>query len=72
LSRVDVSSLIKLQRVNPGFNPEEGPGHEGDTQFSKYKTNAEFVGLYKRVLESVKPQPGVQDAALASSFPLKS
>src|SRR5882724_4721721 len=65
-----VSSLIKLQRVNPGFNPEKVLVMRVTPSFSKYKTNAEFVGLYKRVLESVKPQPGVQDAALASSFPL--
>jgi putative ABC transport system permease protein len=65
-----VSSLIKLQRVNPGFNPEKVLVMRVTPSFSKYKTNVEFVGLYKRVLESVKPQPGVQDAALASSFPL--
>lgn len=63
-------SLIKLQRVNPGFNPEKVLVMRLAPNWSKYTTNAQFSELFKRILERVKPQPGVQSAALASTYPL--
>ncbi len=63
-------SLLKLQRVNPGFNPEKVLVMRLAPNWSKYTTNAQFSELFKRILERVRPQPGVQSASLASTYPL--
>ena len=63
-------SLLKLQQVNPGFNPENVLTMRVSPNWSKYATNQQFRDLYTRLLEKVQSQPGVISAAMASTFPL--
>jgi putative ABC transport system permease protein len=70
-------SLINLQRVNGGFNPEKVLVMRLSPNWSRYTsiganatTTANYVAYFKRVLEKVKQQPGLQAAALASTYPL--
>lgn len=63
-------SLIKLQQVNPGFNPEKVVVMRLAPNWSKYTAGTQYAGFYKRLLDSVKQQPGVEAAAIASTYPL--
>jgi predicted permease len=63
-------SLIKLQQVSAGFNPEKVVVMRLAPNWSKYTANTHYAGFYGRVLESVKQQPGVESVALASTYPL--
>ncbi|HST23552.1 MAG TPA: FtsX-like permease family protein, partial [Blastocatellia bacterium] len=63
-------SLLKLQQVNPGFNPENVLTMRVSPNWSKYTTNQQFKDLQTRLLEKVQVQPGVISAAMASTFPL--
>lgn len=63
-------SLIKLQQVNPGFNPEKVIVMRLAPNWSKYTASDHYTGFFSRVLEAVKQQPGVESVALASTYPL--
>lgn len=63
-------SLIKLQQVNPGFNPEKVLVMRLAPNWSRHTTPEQFVDFYRRVMERVNGQPGVVSAALASTYPL--
>jgi predicted permease len=63
-------SLIKLQHVNPGFNPEKVIVMRLAPNWSKYTASEHYAGFYGRVLEAVKQQPGVEAVALSSTYPL--
>ncbi len=69
-----LQSMIKLQRVNPGFNPENVFVMRLQPNWSRFNTNAtgtgQFREYFRRMLESVSQQPGVVDAAVASTYPL--
>ena len=65
-----VRSLIKLQRVNPGFNPESVLTMRLSPNWSKQTTNAQIRDYSRRVLAKVQSQPGLLSAALASTYPL--
>jgi predicted permease len=63
-------SLIKLQQVNPGFNPEKVLVMRLAPNWSKITTNAQRAEFSSRLMDRVKQQPGVEAAALASTYPL--
>jgi putative ABC transport system permease protein len=63
-------SLIKLQQVNPGFNPEKVLVMRLAPNWSRQTTPEQFREYFRRVLGRVKEQPGVQLAALSSTYPL--
>ncbi|HEY0322168.1 MAG TPA: ABC transporter permease [Pyrinomonadaceae bacterium] len=70
-------SLIKLQQVNGGFNPEKVLVMRLSPNWSKYTsiqsptaTTANYVAYFRQVLDKVKQQPGLQAVALASTYPL--
>lgn len=63
-------SLIKLQQVNPGFNPENVLTMRISPNWSKHATNEQFRDFNLRLLEKVKSQPGVLSAAMGSTYPL--
>ena len=65
-------SLIKIQQVSPGFNPEKVLVMRLTPSFTKFNTALATQGLYDRVLTAMKTQPGVATASLASSYPLNS
>ncbi|HVG17783.1 MAG TPA: ABC transporter permease [Blastocatellia bacterium] len=63
-------SLFKLQQVNPGYNPENVLAMRLSPNWSKYTTPQQYQEFFNRVLERVKPQPGVISASLASTYPM--
>jgi putative ABC transport system permease protein len=63
-------SLLKLQQVNPGFNPEKVLVMRLSANWSKYTTGDQYRDFYRRVLDKVGTQPGVKSAAMSNSFPL--
>jgi predicted permease len=65
-----VRSLIKLQHVNPGFDPERVLAMRISPNWSKYNTNQETINLLQRILDKVRSEPGVLSAALGSTYPL--
>jgi predicted permease len=69
-----LQSMIKLQRVAPGFNPENVFVMRLQPNWSRFNNNATGNGqlrdYFRRILESVSQQPGVIDAAVSSTYPL--
>ncbi len=63
-------SLVKLQQVNPGFNPEKVLVMRLAPNWSKQTTQAQSVEYFRRVISRVKEQSGVEVAALSSNYPL--
>ena len=65
-----VRSMIKLQEVNPGFNAEKVVVLSLTPNWSVYKTSAQYATLFERIMNGVKRVPGVEVAALGSTYPL--
>jgi putative ABC transport system permease protein len=65
-----VRSLINLQRVDPGYRPENVLTVQLSLDFSRYTTNEKTVSFFDSLLEKVKSVPGVTSAAAAGVFPL--
>jgi putative ABC transport system permease protein len=70
-------SLIKLQQVDPGFNPGNTLVMRLAPNWTKLintndpnATTAQFAAYYKRLLERVGQQPGIAEAAISSTYPL--
>ena len=63
-------SLLKLESVSPGFDPERVLAMRVSPNWSKYTGLDENLRLLRRLLDNVRAQPGVQSAALASTYPL--
>ncbi len=63
-------SLIKLQQVNPGFNPENVLTMRFSPNWSKHVTDEQFRDFQARLLEKAQSQPGVLSAAISTTFPL--
>jgi putative ABC transport system permease protein len=65
-----VRSFVELQRVDTGVVTQRVFAAAFDLNWSKYKTNEQFLDVSSRLLEKVQMQPGVEAAAVASSFPM--
>jgi putative ABC transport system permease protein len=69
-----LQSMIKLQHVNPGFDPENVFVMRLQPNWSRFNdpntANAQFRDYFRRLLDSVNQQPGVADAAVSSTYPL--
>lgn len=65
-----VRSYRELQRVNPGFKPENVLTAGMDLPFSKYPGLPQVLGFFTTLEERVAAQPGVVSFAVASSVPL--
>ncbi len=63
-----IRSLLKLEDVNPGFNPERLLTMRISVNFSRYK-DGDYVPLTHKILQQVKAVGAIQSVALASSFP---
>jgi predicted permease len=63
-------SLIKLQSVSPGFDPERVLAMRISPNWSKVNSSEKVQQLFDRVLDKVRSQPGVLSAGLASTYPL--
>ncbi|HYP26491.1 MAG TPA: ABC transporter permease [Blastocatellia bacterium] len=65
-----VKSFLRLQQVNPGFNPERVLTVELALPRLKYRENHQVLSFYKEVISRVENLPGVQAAAAVTSLPL--
>ena len=65
-----VRSLINLQRVDPGFHPENVLTIQFSLDFSRYTTNEKTLSFCDALLDKVQAVPGVTSAAMAGVFPL--
>ena len=65
-----IKSFLRLQQVNPGFNPERVLTVELALPRSKYKENHQVLSFYKEVVNRVERLPGVEAAAAVSTLPL--
>jgi len=69
-----LQSMIKLQHVNPGFDPENVFVMRLQPNWSRFSNNAtgttQFRDYFRRLLDTVNQQPGVVDAAVSSTYPL--
>jgi putative ABC transport system permease protein len=65
-----VRSLLKLQQVHPGFDPEQVLVMRLSANWSKYNSAQQYREFYQRVLAKMTTQPGVTSAAMANTYPL--
>src|SRR6202030_1339053 len=60
-----VRSLINLQRVDPGFRPENVLTIQFSLDFSRYTTNEKTLAFWDSLLQKVQSLPGVVSAGAA-------
>ena len=69
-----LQSMMKLQRVDAGFNPENVFVMRLQPNWSRFTdpatVTAQYRDYFRRLLESARQQPGVVEAAVASTYPL--
>ena len=65
-------SFLRLQHVDPGFNPERVVTALISLPVSKYPEGPQITAFYHQLLERVRATPGVESAALGSGVPLAS
>ena len=67
-----INSLLRLQRVNPGFRPDHVLTMQISLPAAKYTQNRPELttGFFQQLIERVKVLPGVQSAGMTSGLPL--
>jgi putative ABC transport system permease protein len=65
-----VRSFLKLQAVNPGFNPQNLLTGRISLSDSKYETEASVIAFYDQLLDRIKSLPGVRSAAIRTYIPI--
>ncbi|HEX7315541.1 MAG TPA: ABC transporter permease [Pyrinomonadaceae bacterium] len=72
-------SLIKLQQVDPGFNPGNALVMRLAPNWSRFintdpnnpnAATAQYAAYFQRLLERINREPGVAEAAISSTYPL--
>lgn len=63
-------SLLKLQQVKPGFDPERVLVMRISPNWSKYQSNEDYRTFSLRLLDKLKTEPGVLTASLSNNYPL--
>ena len=63
-------SLNRLQRVEPGYRPENVLSAEIFGNFTKYPTPDSLLNFYLPVLERLSTEPGVLSASITNAVPL--
>ena len=63
-------SFIKLQHVDPGFNPEKVLVMRLSSNWSRFTTGQHYRDFYRQVVEKIRTQPGILAAAMSNSYPL--
>ncbi|HVG21515.1 MAG TPA: ABC transporter permease [Blastocatellia bacterium] len=64
-----IKSFVRLQGVNPGFNPENILTMQISLPGAKYSETSKTSTFYQQLLTRVESLPGVQSAGLAFSLP---
>ncbi|HET6890398.1 MAG TPA: ABC transporter permease [Pyrinomonadaceae bacterium] len=67
-----IRSFLRLQAVDPGFNPTNVLTMQIDLTGPKYKTGSQVIAFQNQLLERVKQLPGVQSAGTRSFVPIAS
>src|SRR5688500_9662650 len=65
-----IRSIVALQRVNPGFDPERVLTATIDLNWSKYTSAAHYRDFFDRLTADLANEPGVVESAASLSFPL--
>lgn len=65
-----MKSLVRLQRVDPGFDPRQVLMLRLAPPTNRYETNLELAQYYERLISEVSAVPGVAAAAVNASAPL--
>ncbi len=65
-----IRSFLKLQEVNPGFNPDRVLTMRLTANFTRHSQLAQLLTLSKDILRGVRTTGGVESAALTSNVPL--
>jgi hypothetical protein len=65
-----IKSFVRLQEVNPGFNPEGLLSMRMNLPPTKYAEPHQQTAFYNDLLERVRNTPGVQSAAVVTTLPL--
>jgi putative ABC transport system permease protein len=63
-------SFIRLQSVNAGFVAQQVLTARVSPSGTNFKTDADYISFYQRVIEKVSAIPGVSDAGLINTLPL--
>ncbi|MBZ5536247.1 MAG: ABC transporter permease [Acidobacteriia bacterium] len=63
-------SLMKLQRVDPGFVPQNVLSLGFNLNWSKYQKPEQYLDYARRLLQKVQTQPGMVSVAVSSGFPM--
>jgi putative ABC transport system permease protein len=65
-----MKSFVRLQQVDPGFNPNNLLTLNIGLSRTAYPERQQIIGFYAELLEHLRPLPGVQSIAATSSLPL--
>jgi putative ABC transport system permease protein len=65
-----VKSFMRIQSVDPGFQPENVLAIDVDLPKSKYPENRQVAAFYEQLLEHIGVLPGVQAAGAVEFLPL--
>jgi putative ABC transport system permease protein len=65
-----IRSFLRLQEVNPGFNPDNLLTLRVQLPQSKYPDAAKVVPFYQQAIERIRALPGVQNVGAVSQLPL--
>lgn len=63
-------SFLKLESVNPGFNPENVLTMQLDLSGPNYKTGEQVIAFQNQLLDKIKALPGARSVATRSSTPI--
>jgi putative ABC transport system permease protein len=64
-------SLYKMQQVDPGFVPQRAIAMQLTFNWTRYAKSEQYAEAARKILELVRPEPGVLSAAISSSYPLE-
>ena len=65
-----MKSFVRLERVPPGFNPDQVLTMSVALPEAKYTSDQQTANFYEQLIERVQNLPGVQSAATANMIPL--
>src|SRR5947207_8274802 len=63
-------SFMKLQHVDPGFQPENVLTMQVGLDFTKYGSNEKQLAFFETLLDRIQAQSGVKSAAVSMMIPL--
>ncbi len=65
-----INSFVRLQRIDPGFDPESVLTLRVDLAGERYSSGAQRLAFYRDLLERVNALPGVQRSGMVTMLPL--